>query len=242
VCKRIGRRIRELGLEGHEAYRNHLEAHPDEWSRLDSMCRITISRLWRDRAVFDSLMGDVIPTLTRSALDRGDDILRCWTCGCASGEEPHSLRIGWDTTLAERFSSASLEIVATDSDPAMLERARRAVYSRGSLRDLPARCHTVAFEFEGRSYLLRDRFKMGVTWLCQDVREQTPKGPFDLVLCRNLVFTYFEESLQRETAHRLAEVLRPGGALTIGFHEELPFHVHEFEPWTPHRALYRRRL
>ena len=38
-----------------------------------------------------------------------------------------------------------------------------------------------------------------------------PDGPFDLILCRNLVFTYFDEALQRRISKQLRERLRPGG-------------------------------
>lgn len=44
VCKRIGRRIRELNLGEGADYRTYLESHPAEWSVLDDLCRITISR------------------------------------------------------------------------------------------------------------------------------------------------------------------------------------------------------
>ncbi|NIM00264.1 MAG: chemotaxis protein CheR, partial [Acidobacteria bacterium] len=42
------------------------------------------------------------------------------------------------------------------------------------------------------------------------------------VLCRNLVFTYYDEALQRLLLAQLARRLVPGGALVIGIHESLP--------------------
>ena len=44
----------------------------------------------------------------------------------------------------------------------------------------------------------------------------------DLILCRNLVFTYFEEELQGEILAPLLHQLREGGVLVIGGHEGLP--------------------
>jgi chemotaxis protein methyltransferase CheR len=241
VCKRIVRRISELGVDGFAGYREHLESHDDEWPVLDGLCRITISRFWRDCAVFEALFDDVLPTLARTALDRGDETIRCWSCGCASGEEPYSLRIGWDVTQAERFPAVSLEIVATDADPHMLDRARAGVYPRDSIRDLPRQWQEQAFEPGGDDVVLRPEHREPITWLCQDVRSDTPEGPFDLVLCRNLVFTYYEESLQLEIARRLAAAIRPGGALVVGSHETLPPDQTDFQRWAPHGAIYRRR-
>jgi chemotaxis protein methyltransferase CheR len=54
------------------------------------------------------------------------------------------------------------------------------------------------------------------------VRSAATGGPFDLVLRRNVAFTYLAEERQRSVLACLAEALRPGGALVIGLHESLP--------------------
>jgi chemotaxis protein methyltransferase CheR len=61
-----------------------------------------------------------------------------------------------------------------------------------------------------------------VIFLRQDLRAQVPKGPFDLVLCRNVAFTYFAEPLQRLVLTRIRDELLPHGYLAIGAHEHLP--------------------
>jgi chemotaxis protein methyltransferase CheR len=55
VCKRIDRRIRALELGGLAAYEAYLTEHATEWTILDALCSIPISRFYRDRAVFDAL-------------------------------------------------------------------------------------------------------------------------------------------------------------------------------------------
>ena len=55
-----------------------------------------------------------------------------------------------------------------------------------------------------------------------DIRQQQPDGPFDLILCRNLVFTYFAVAAQTETLRAIVARLAPGGYLVIGAHERLP--------------------
>jgi chemotaxis protein methyltransferase CheR len=61
-----------------------------------------------------------------------------------------------------------------------------------------------------------------VTWREEDVRASMPDGPFSLLCCRNLVFTYFEASLQRRLLQELLARLRPGGVLVLGADESLP--------------------
>ena len=46
VCKRLKRRMHLLGLPGFVAYRDRLEADPDEWRVVDDCCRITNARFF----------------------------------------------------------------------------------------------------------------------------------------------------------------------------------------------------
>lgn len=239
VEKRIRRRIAALGLSGFSEYRARLEADADEWGVLDSLCRVTISRFNRDQRVWETLRDDVIPTLAGAAMAAGEHRLRCWSLGCASGEEPYTLSILWTLELAELHPNLSLEVLATDVDDEVLERARVAVYDPGSLRELPRRSLEEAFEpYEG-AYRLRERFRTAVEFRKADARGVLPGGTFRLLLCRNLVFTYFDEQLQRETLDRLLTSVVPGGAFVVAPHEKLPPDA-PLEPWFPKLGIYRR--
>jgi chemotaxis protein methyltransferase CheR len=221
VCRRVVRRARELGLADIAAYREHLERTPAEWPVLDALCRITISRFYRDRAVFDHLGASVLPALARAARARAEPAVRCWSAGCASGEEPYSLALVWAFGVGETFGLA-LEVVATESDQRLLERATRACYPPGALRELPPGWAARAFTGEQQLCCLRPTFRKGVRFLRQDIRLAQPEGPFDLVLCRNLAFTYFDHDQQRRTLRSIADRMRPGAALVVGKGETPP--------------------
>jgi chemotaxis protein methyltransferase CheR len=77
-------------------------------------------------------------------------------------------------------------------------------------------------------------------FMVQDIREQAPEDLFHLILCRNLVFTYFDEALQRKTLQKLADRLAPGGALVIGQLESIPNGSREFQPWSTRLGVYRK--
>jgi chemotaxis protein methyltransferase CheR len=230
--------MEELGCADLEAYRTRLAQNEDEWRVLDGLCRITISRFYRDRHVFDALRTVVLPELARRARARGASELRCWSAGCASGEEPYTLLLIWRLELEQGFPGFPLTVVATDSDPALLARAERACYSESSLRELPRSWKEEAFSAAGEELRLDARFKAGVDFRLHDVREEPPGGGFDLVLCRNLVFTYFAPALQRAIQSMLAESIFPGGSLVVGAHEApLPG---DFEPWVAGAGVYEK--
>ena len=240
VCKRVNRRRRDLGLEGIDDYRDYLREHADEWALLDSMCRITISRFNRDRGVFATLAHEVLPLLADTAARRGDPALHVWSAGCGSGEEPYTLAILWHLELQPRFPGLPIRIVATDADPSLLARAKAARYAIGSLKDLSEKQRALAFSEENGIYRLQRRYRSAVRFLEQDIRQVQPEGRFDLVLCRNLVFTYFDEALQRRLLSRIASRMFHGGALVLGIHEQLPANAQGFSSWFEKQRIYRK--
>jgi chemotaxis protein methyltransferase CheR len=239
VCRRLRRRVADLGLRDLDAYRAQLPTHPEEWEVLDGLASITISRFFRDRAVFAALEDAVLPELATAAAAAGRRRLRAWSAGCASGEEPYTVALLWLCAIAPRFPGLRPEIVATDRDPLMLERTRRGRYAAGSLRDLPAAWREAGFDVDGDAHVLRASPRALVTVRRHDLRDPPPRGPFDLVLCRNLAFTYFDAPRRRAATEALVAVLRPGGALVIGLHETLPDPAPGFAPWGV-RAVFRR--
>lgn len=240
VYKRIGRRLRQLGLPSLEAYRSYLETHPDEWGALDTLCWISISRFYRDRDVFQRLEEEVLPQLANMAWARGDSELRCWSAGCAGGEEPYTLAILWLKRVAPSFPAVHLQIIATDIDTAAVERARRGCYRPSSLKQLPEEMRAQAFIRTDDELCLKGEYRAAVTFAKEDIRKGAPEGRFHLILCRNLVFTYFDEELQRDIMRRLTASLEPGAALIVGKRERLPEGPWELEPWSERLGSYRK--
>jgi chemotaxis protein methyltransferase CheR len=240
VCKRVERRRRALGLGSLDAYRVYLEEHGDEWEALRALCSIPISRFGRDRSVFSLLEDVVLPVLADQAAARPERTLTCWSAGCASGEEPYSVSILWGLELAQRYAGVELRVLATNVDAELLERAAVGCYGWSSLKEVPPAWREQAFERSGGAYCVREPFRAAVTFVRQDLRQDVPHGSFDLILCRNVVLTYFEPEIQRAVMRRIVDVLRPGGALVVGIHEALPPGVEGLAPWPGARAIFRR--
>lgn len=230
VRRRIARRMRTLGLEDVEQYRLRLLKRPEEWRVLDRMCRITISRFWRDRRVFERLLEVEMPRLASSARAAGRSALVAWSAGCACGEEPYSLAIGWAHSAAVRRSPVALRILATDVDSSVLRRALQAEYSEPSLRELPVPWRRSALESTGVRFRVRPEYRQSVGFVRHDLRCVPPSRRFDLILCRNLAFTYFSAVLRRRTANTLVELLVPGGVLVVGSHESVPDGIEGIAP------------
>jgi chemotaxis protein methyltransferase CheR len=240
VCRRIARRVAEVGAGGAAEYRAVLASDPGEWQVLDGLCRVTISRFFRDRAVWSTLRREILPENARLAMQRGDCALRCWSAGCASGEEPYGLAIMFRLAIAPAFPGLELRVVATDAEEVVLERARRACYDVGTLREVPPDWRELAFEQRDAEPCLRAPFREGVEFRREDLRLAMPDGPFDVILCRNVAFTYFEDPAQRAVLAGIAARLVRGGFLVIGAHESLPEPVEGLEAFAGRLPIFRR--
>lgn len=240
VCKRIQRRINHLELVDADAYQQYLRSYADEWPILDHLCRVTVSRFNRDKVVLEHVRTDVLPCLAQMAIDTGDTAVRSWSAGCAMGEEAYSLVLIWDRTVGHDFPQLDIHVTGSDIDETLLQRAIRACYTYGSVKALPEAWLNLAFTQQHNEFCLDTRLRNKASFIKQDIRDKLDTGPFHIVFCRNMVFTYYENALQLEMLAHIRSNLVDGGALVIGGHETLPSGFNGFEQWSKQCAIFRK--
>ena len=218
-----------LGLTSYQEYCQYLLQQQEEWKELDTYCRITISRFYRDKRVFDLLQSDVLPSFKQ------ESALSCWCAGISSGEEPYTLAM-----LLKENQRRYHPILATDIDALMVQRARQACYPESALKELPAPWRKRYFT-SGSEMCLRKEIKQMVDFRIQDVRSRLPAGPFHIIFCRNLIAMYLDRTQQKTLFTDIAGRMHAGGVLILGKHEKLPDQIHAFAPWFAGENIYRKR-
>ncbi len=139
--------------------------------------------------------------------------LSIWSAGCASGEEPYTIAMA---LLEAGRRGMGDRILATDVSERMLERARAGVYGQWSLRRMPARLLDRYFTGSSTTRSLLPGIRESVELRRHNLAAEPPlAGPFDLVVCRN-VLIYFDPVAAAEVLYRLLSALRPGGFLALG--------------------------
>ncbi len=221
VCKRINARIASLRLGSFSCYKEYFSKNPDEWKILDGMMHISISRFFRDYKSWEMLSEKLLPELAAKAIDENRP-LRCWSAGCASGEEPYSLAILYHQKLKHSFPSLNFQLIATDANTHLLQRAAEACYPAGNVKEVPAKWLQSSFKKINGEYCLHDNIKNTVTFLHQDIRNKIPEGQFDLVFCKNLVGMYFAKERAIEVFNLITLSIQPDGFLLTGNHEPVP--------------------
>lgn len=133
--RRVMRRLEALGIEGFEAYGDHLEVDPDEFQRLFDSVLINVTAFFREPASWDFLARHVIPDILERKRD--EDPIRVWSAGCASGEEAYTLAMVFCEALGEEAFQRRVKIYATDLDEEALGEARRGAYTPKEIQDVP---------------------------------------------------------------------------------------------------------
>jgi chemotaxis protein methyltransferase CheR len=183
---------------------------------------LTISETYffRHRETFTALEREIFPTRIAERRQHAQ-VLRIWSAGCASGEEPYSVAI----LLRQRFPDFRPEqvaITATDINSRVLARAQRAIYSEWSFRDVSDVVKQGWFDRKpnGRYEVVPEIRKMVRFVQLNFAAAHYPaefgeRGDFDLILCRN-VLMYFSAEWQERIVRRLTDALAPGGWLIVG--------------------------
>ncbi|MGR9037842.1 MAG: CheR family methyltransferase [Gammaproteobacteria bacterium] len=172
--------------------------------------------------MFNCLKETLIPQLCDDLRLQCEKKLRCWSAGCARGEEAYSLVLVWKFILQERYPEMTISVTATDIDPEMIRRAQNACYAFSSLKNLSPAWRQTTFELIEDHYCLRQAYRIPVAFRLGDVENAAFAEPYHLVCCRNLVFTYFSLERQALFLSKLWRQMTAGGVLVLGAHESLP--------------------
>ncbi|MBV9787754.1 MAG: PAS domain-containing protein, partial [Chloroflexi bacterium] len=217
VLRRIARRMTVTHNPTIRDYAEFLESHPEEVGDLVQALLINVTQFFRDPESFGYLRQVVLPALLTQARER-DRVLRFWSAGCASGEEPYSLAMLIADLLGAELPEWSIKIFATDLDEAAITFARLGVYPENLLKDVPQDYRERFFERvdHSHSYRIAKTLRQMVIFGQQDLSRSAPFPRVDLVLCRN-VLIYFTPDLQDYVLNQFAFSLRPSnGYLFLG--------------------------
>lgn len=215
--RRLAVRMRACGAKTYQEYAAVLDEDAAEYGRLLETITINVTKFFRNAETWGVLRDKVLPELWEG----GNGRVRCWSAGCASGEEPYTLSILLLELARSRGTSADgARVDATDLDGAVLARAREAVYGPAAFDEMPPTL-TRRYVTGSDSRTVVPEVKSLVRFQRHDVlRDPVPNPPYDLIICRNVVI-YFDRPTQERLFRRFVDALAPGGYLVLGKVETL---------------------
>ncbi|HEV2801432.1 MAG TPA: chemotaxis protein CheB, partial [Pyrinomonadaceae bacterium] len=214
VLRRIARRMGVQELPSLAAYAQFLQARPAEVNALLKDLLISVTNFFRDPEAFAALERDVIPKLFEGKT--GDDQVRVWVAGCATGEEAYSLTMLLSDYSANLPSPPQIQVFATDIDEAAIATARDGYYTLNDAADVPPERLSRYFLKEGdEGYRVRREVRERVLFAVHNVIKDPPFAHLHLATCRNLLI-YLNRTAQRRVMNLMHFALKPGGYLMLG--------------------------
>ncbi|RLG37800.1 MAG: protein-glutamate O-methyltransferase CheR [Candidatus Alkanophagales archaeon] len=218
--RRIDIRMKESGVSSYREYLRFLDEHPEEYVALLDKITVNVTQFFRDVEAFQVFKNEVLPQLLSEKKRRGSKILRIWSAGCATGEEPYTIAIILHEMLGGELKSFLVSILATDIDEQALKVAVAGLYEGASLRNVERRIVKKHFEHENGKYRIKDDIRRLVRFKKHDLISGEKFSHFDVIFCRN-VMIYFSKELQGRLLMDFYEALNDGGFLILGRTETL---------------------
>jgi chemotaxis protein methyltransferase CheR len=231
--------IRKLGLKDLSELVARIKQPGQEGVLPDIVDAMTTNEtlFFRDLKPFAMLQERILPELLE-AKPEGEKI-HVLSAACSSGQEPYSLGM----LLLEskgKLDPARLMIRAMDIDRVILKRAEEGLYTQFEVqRGLPIRLLLKHFTQEEERWRINEAVRKLVRFAPGNLLDaKYDGGPFDIILCRN-VLIYFEQDLKKRVMANLIANLRPGGFLVIGS-AETGFGLHpDIENYSDISGIYR---
>ncbi|KON87235.1 chemotaxis protein CheR [Sporosarcina globispora] len=177
---------------------------------LDRMT-INVSEFYRNAKRWEVLDNKILPELLENKRN-----LKIWSAACSTGEEPYTIAM----ILSKMLPLSQMKITATDIDENALARARMGIYPERSLNEVPEEMKLKFFLREGNLYKISDDIKKKVIFKKQNLLADDFGGPFDLIVCRN-VLIYFTEEAKDQLYHKFSRALRKEGIFFVGSTEQI---------------------
>ncbi len=217
--KKVSNRVEELGVSFCE-YCDYLIRYPLEWDIMIELVTINETYFYREENQLIECSEVVLPLLKKRRFGRP---LRIWSAACSTGEEPYTLAMLIQETGL--FPPGAVEIIATDINKKVLDKANKGWYHQGSFafRRIPENLLSKYFTPKDSGYQIRDSIKKMVKFQYLNLLNQQKTaqiGEVDVIFCRN-VLIYFDQETTKQVIGSLHKNLSQDGFLFLGHAESI---------------------
>ncbi len=230
VERRIGARVRALGLPDFGAYYRYLRYDAARRAELETAVELLATHetyLFREPLQLRAFSREILPELAaRRARERR---LHIWSAGCSTGEEAWTAAI----LLLETglFEGWEVRVFGSDIARRALAVARTGAYGGYAFRNSEAEAIRRWFRREGDRWVVADAVRTMVSFGYVNLLDPGSAGMVtraDLIFCRN-VLIYFDLPERRRVVQLFEDRLADGGYLLLGHAETLLEVTADFE-------------
>jgi chemotaxis protein methyltransferase CheR len=236
---KIAEKLKELGLSPWE-YCGYLRMEPKEWDALIELITVNETYFFREENLLEEFQKVILP---KYADRTPENPLRIWSAACSTGEEPYT--VGMLVEESGLFKAGAVQIIATDINKKVLNKAKSGLYKKKSLsfRRMPAEAYDKFFIELEEDYKVKDSIMEMVDFRHMNLLDNNIIGKIeksDIIFCRN-VLIYFDTNAIQKIINAFYDILNPGGYLFLGHAETITGMNTGFETiHTPSVYYYRK--
>lgn len=211
--RRIDNFVSKYKIKSYAEFIELLKKDTEAYDKFVAYLTINVSEFYRNPVQWQTLETTIIPELINKYGNR----LKIWSAACSTGDEPYSLAM----VFGEFLPLDQIEIIATDLDNDVLEKAKKGYYPEKSIKGLPKKYQDKYIERDDTGVVkVSDKLKSCITFKRHNLlRDPYPKG-IHIVVCRN-VMIYFTDEAKDEIYRKFADSLAPKGVLFVGSTEQI---------------------
>ena len=223
---RVGKRLEAHNLTTFEEYYRLISSATfarEELPSLFEVVTINETYFFRNPPQFEALEQVILPEILKQKQAQGNKKLRIWSAASSSGEEAYTMSMLILERIKPQFPGFQFEIVGSDINTAVLEKARTGVFKEYSVRNMPEYYLNKYFQRDGDKFILSPEVRSQVKFICVNLYDtptmRTMTG-FDVIFCCN-VLIYFDTIAKQQVVADLYDALNKNGYLFIGYSESL---------------------
>jgi chemotaxis protein methyltransferase CheR len=221
--RRLSRRLEQHRLKSFEEYYHFLRydrKRDEELTILVDNLTTNETYFFRENPQLRAFSEEILPELRQTL--SGRKILRIWSAGCSTGEEPYTIAM----LLLESgdwWRDWQVEILGSDINQRVLHTARKGVYKKSAHRATNPEMLTKYFIEEKGDYRVIDKVKELVSFSYLNLLDPFKTSlisNMDIIFCRNVII-YFDKEAKKKVIESFFQKLREGGYLLLGHSESL---------------------
>ncbi len=221
---RLQKRLNELQSGSFREYIDFIFTAAGKEELINVLDIVTTNKtdFFREPLHFDYLTEKVLPEFASGNVR---SVLKVWSAGCSTGEEPYTLAMVL-SDFRELNRDFDFHITATDISTRVLRKAAEAIYNEDRVASMSLT--------KKKKYLLKSKNNTKRTVrIVPELRSKVrfaqmnfmdgsyiTDNLFDIVFCRN-VLIYFDRKTQEEVINKLCARLKPGGYFFLGHSESI---------------------
>ncbi|PKG24122.1 CheR family methyltransferase [Niallia nealsonii] len=230
--RRLTSLYEKRGFASFKEYFQAVIRNKDLMDELLDRMTINVSEFYRNYKRWEILENKIIPKI----IDKRGGKLKVWSAACSTGEEPYTLSM----IFANHLSRTQYDILATDIDELAIQKAKTGIYIGRALNEVPLKQKQQHFTEKGSLFHVNEEIKKTVSFKKHNLLADSFHGPFDLIVCRN-VLIYFTEEAKDLLYQKFSNALKPGGIFFVGSTEQI-FNPGKYGLETEDTFFYRKRL